>query len=118
MGTAAMSLKLDLCAAILLVGFGPPTQADDIYSHLKDRWGNSCCNDRDCRPAHYRVTPTGVMMYVQGEWITVPADTIQYLTLPGDNGETGGGHWCGTIHHNEGGTYHATNCSVLPPMNR
>jgi hypothetical protein len=54
-----MSLKLDLLAAIALLSFEPPTQAHDIYLHLKDRLGNSCCDDKDCRPALYRVTPTG-----------------------------------------------------------
>jgi hypothetical protein len=45
-----MSLKLDLCAAIFLISFEPPAEAHDIYSHLKDRLGNSCCNEQDCRP--------------------------------------------------------------------
>jgi lysylphosphatidylglycerol synthetase-like protein (DUF2156 family) len=61
-----MSLKLDLCAAILLIVFEPPAEAHDIYSQLKDRWGNSCCDEKDCRPAHYRVTPAGVQMLVDG----------------------------------------------------
>ncbi len=67
-----MSLKLDLCAAIVLISFEPPAEAHDIYSHLKDRLGNSCCNEQDCRPAPYRVTPAGVLMLVNGSWITVP----------------------------------------------
>jgi hypothetical protein len=54
-----MSLKLELLAAICLISFEPPTEAHDIYSPLKDRWGNSCCNDQDCRPVPYRVTPAG-----------------------------------------------------------
>ena len=54
-----MSLKLDLFTAIALLSFDPPTEAHDIYSPLKDRWGNSCCDDGDCRPAPYRMTPAG-----------------------------------------------------------
>jgi hypothetical protein len=46
-----MPLKLELFTAIALLSFEPPTEAHDIYSPLKDRWGNSCCNDQDCRPA-------------------------------------------------------------------
>ena len=86
-----MSLKLDLLAVVFLVGLDPPTQAHDIYSHLKDWWGNSCCDDQDCRPVPYRVTPTGVQMLVYGDWIAVPDHVIQYRALPGDTGETAGG---------------------------
>jgi hypothetical protein len=86
-----MSLKLELFAALLLVGLEPPTQAHDIYSHLRDRLGGSCCNEKDCRPAPYRMTATGVQMFVDGEWIVVPDFTIQYRALLGDTGETAGG---------------------------
>jgi hypothetical protein len=111
-----MSLKLDLCAAILLISFEPPTQAHDIYSPLRDRWGNSCCNDKDCRPALYRMTPTGVQMLVNGDWITIPDYVIQYRALHGDTGETDGGHWCGDIRHRHGdGVDYSTHRAILPP---
>jgi hypothetical protein len=111
-----MSLKLDLFAAILLVGFEPPSEAHDIYSHLKDWRGNSCCNDQDCRPGPYRVTPAGVQMLVNGDWIAVPDRTIQYRALPGDTGETAGGHWCGDIRYKPGdGMDYSTHCAILPP---
>jgi hypothetical protein len=111
-----MSLKLDLCAAILLISYELPAEAHDIYSPLKDRLGNSCCNEQDCRPAPYRVTPAGVRMLVNGNWIAVPDDTIQYRTIPGDTGETGGGHWCGNIRYMVGlGMDYSTYCAILPP---
>ena len=111
-----MSLKLNLLAVVFVVGFEPPTEAHDIYSHLKDGWGNSCCNDQDCRPVLYRVTPTGVQMFVDGNWITVPDHTIQYRALPGDTGETAGGHWCGDIRYKPGnGLDYSTHCAILPP---
>ncbi len=111
-----MSLKLDLCAAILLISFEPTADAHDIYLPLKDRWGNSCCHDKDCRPASYRVTPSGVQMLVDGEWIAVPEYTIQYRALPGDTGETAGGHWCGDIRTKHGdGVDYSTHCAILPP---
>ena len=111
-----MSLKLDVFATILLIGFEQPTDAHDIYSHLKDRWGNSCCDNEDCRPVPYRVTPAGVQMFVDGDWIAVPDYTIQYRALPDDTGETAGGHWCGTIRtkHSDGLEY-TTHCAILPP---
>jgi len=111
-----MSLKLDLLAAILLLGFEPPADAHDIYSPLRDKSGHSCCNEGDCRPAPYRVTPNGVQMFVEGEWIAVPEFTIQYRALLGDTGETDGGHWCGQMEFGQGqGMNYATHCAILPP---
>jgi hypothetical protein len=111
-----MSLKLDLLTAIALLSFEPPTEAHDIYSHLRDRLGNRCCDENDCRPAPYRVTPTGVQMFVEGEWIAVPDYTLQHRTLPGDPGETAGGHWCGRIQNGRGDRMdYATHCAILPP---
>ena len=117
-----MSLKLDLCAAIFLISFEPPAEAHDIYSHLKDRWGNSCCNDKDCRPAAYRVTPTGVQMLVSGEWIAVPDYAIQYRALPGDTGETAGDIGAGDIRYkpSDGMEYQLTarSCRLTPQRSR
>jgi hypothetical protein len=111
-----MSLKLGLFAILLFVGYEPTTEAHDIYSPLKDRWGNSCCNDQDCRPVPYRVTPAGVQMLVNGDWIAVPDHTIQYRALPGDTGETAGGHWCGEIRRRGySGVDYTTLCAILPP---
>jgi hypothetical protein len=111
-----MSLKLELLAAICLISFEPPTEAHDIYTHLKDRWGNSCCSDQDCRPVPYRMTPTGVQMLVYGFWIAVPDHVIQYRALPGDTGETAGGHWCGEIRLLQDETVrYSTRCAILPP---
>jgi hypothetical protein len=86
-----MSLKPVLCAVLHFIGFEPLTEAHDIYSPLRDKAGRNCCDDGDCRPALYRVRPTGVQMFVEGRWIWVPDATIQYRTLPGDTGETDGG---------------------------
>ena len=72
-----MSLKLVVVATILLVGFEQPTNAHDIYSQLKDRWENSCCDDKDCWRAPYQVAPTGVRMLVDGDWI---ASGLEYTT--------------------------------------
>jgi hypothetical protein len=111
-----MSLKLNLFAVLLLIGYEPPTQAHDIYSQLKDRWGNSCCNNRDCRPAPYRVTANGLQMYVNGNWIVVPGAAIQYRALPGDSGETHGGHWCGHVLDSHDNRWlYITQCAILPP---
>jgi hypothetical protein len=111
-----MSIRLFLSAILLSTGFSSPTKAHDIYSRLLDSWGNSCCDDKDCRPAPYRVTPDGVRMLIDGEWIEVPGYTIQYRALHGDSGETGGGHWCGRSYQKvDNSVFHVTQCAVLPP---
>jgi hypothetical protein len=111
-----MVQKLFLALVMLMTGLDRPTEAHDIYSHLTDPWGNSCCSEKDCRPAPYRVTPSGVQMLVDGEWVAVPGYTIQYQALLGDAGETGGGHWCGRAYQRvDNSVFHVTQCAVLPP---
>jgi hypothetical protein len=111
-----MSLKLDLLVAILLIASEPKTEAHDIYSNLTDSKGRQCCDDRDCRPAPYRFTTAGVEMFAYQRWIVVPADRIQYRTLPGDDGDTEGGHWCGLAYQQRNGrVVHVTQCAILPP---
>jgi hypothetical protein len=104
-------------------------EAHDIYSELKDHGGRfSCCNESDCRPAHYRITPAGVEMLLNHEWVRVPNEIIQYRTLHGDKGETHGGHWCGIMYpavferpqHPDYPPFHSlprvhTRCVILPP---
>jgi len=91
----------------------------DIYSNILDKNGARCCDQLDCRPAHFRVTPVGVKMLVHTIWITVPNDVIQYRSLVGDTGETGGGHWCGIADWgmDSSGADPAlrTLCAILPP---
>ena len=104
-------VTLWLSAFLVIAVTGPePVKAHDIYTVLKDRAGVSCCNDHDCRPAHYRFTSDGVQMLVSGEWMLVPEETIQYRTLEGDTGETAGGHWCGLTSF-----VTLTYCAILPP---
>ncbi len=106
-------------AVVLAVSLPLPIQAHDIYSHLRDAGGGSCCDDTDCRPALHRVTASGVQMFVDQRWIDVPDDRIQYRALPGDKGETYGGHWCGSAHEGDASTpntLHMTKCAILPPQ--
>ena len=108
-----------LCAAALVVTCNP-VSAHDIYSHLVDKWGTPGCNETDCRPARFRVTPKGVEMFVAGRWARVPNESVQYRSLTGDAGETGGGHWCGQTDWGYDGSgdaelYWVTRCAILPP---
>ena len=107
------------CAlAVLVIGSGP-VRAHDRYSHLLDGWGTRC-NNTDCRPARFRITPRGVEMFVDRKWIRIPPDKLQYRIPHGDSGETGGGRWCGSSDWGFDGTgnpdlYGVTRCAVLPP---
>ena len=99
-----MSLRQISTALGLLLGLqvAPPTEAHDIYAHLTNSAGKSCCDGSDCRPARYRSTSSGgIEMLVHDRWIWVPRGSVQYRLLEGDAGETNGGHWCGEYH--EGG---------------
>jgi hypothetical protein len=108
--------RLALISAALL-GLPLPIQAHDIYSHLTNEAGASCCDDRDCRPALYRFLASGLQMFVDRRWIDVPSELVQYRALPGDTGETGGGHWCGSATEFEFlGNLYMTKCAVLPPQ--
>jgi hypothetical protein len=67
-----MSLRTALVSAVLIISLPLPTHSHDIYSHLRDEKGESCCDDQDCRPALYRLTARVVQMYVDQQWINVP----------------------------------------------
>src|SRR5262249_6707582 len=90
-GRSYMRIMMTMIAMLILTV--TCTEAHDIYTGLKDHLGeSSCCNETDCRPAHYRVTAAGVDMLLDDEWVRVPNDIIQYRRLNGDTGETNGGH--------------------------
>jgi hypothetical protein len=103
-----------LLGSLLAVGAGH-AQAHDIYLDVMDASGQSCCDNRHCRPAPYRVTSSGVRMFVQGQWLNVPDDKIQYRAILNDTGETAGGHWCGSWQQGPNYIFHATRCAILPP---
>jgi hypothetical protein len=114
-----MSSRTALVAVVLVASLPLPIRAHDIYSHLLDEVGASCCDNRDCRPALHRVSASGVQMLVDQRWIDVPDERIQYRALLGDTGETGGGHWYGSTYQPDFGnptTVYMTKCAVLPPQ--
>jgi hypothetical protein len=115
-----MSSGSAVIAVVLAASLPLPLQAHDIYSHLKGAGGGNCCDDRDCRPAPYRFTAGGVQMFVDRRWINVPSGAIQYVALPGDTGETRGGHWCGGSAYERNFStpddLYVTKCAILPPQ--
>jgi hypothetical protein len=110
-----MRVRLAFFAAAL-VSLPLPISAHDIYSHLTDEGGGSCCHDRDCRPAFYRFVASDLQMLVDGQWIEVPRSTIQYRALLGDTSETAGGYWCGMVYVPNVGAFYLTRCAILPPQ--
>lgn len=114
-----MSPKAAMIMAGLITGLTPTVGAHDIYRHLRDSDGKSCCSMMDCQPAPYRLTAGGVKMFVDGRWIDIPSDRIQYRALLGDTGESGGGHWCGSGPARGGHDHYVTYetiCAILPPQ--
>ena len=96
-----------------------PIPVHDIYSHLIDNLGGSCCSDHDCQPVPYRISAGGVQMLINGSWTDIPSEKIQYRSLPGDKGQSGGAHWCGSHVIELGDEEHAfylTRCAILPPQ--
>ena len=72
-----------LCAMLVGLTLTPwPVKAHDIYGKLIGTHGESCCRGHDCRPAPWRI--------VNGKWISVHHDAIQYRTLEGEDGKTNG----------------------------
>lgn len=107
--------KSALVCVLLLLPF--PSQAHEIYTTLHAYDGVPCCNQTDCRPAEFRVTPAGVKMFIEDQWHDIPSERIQHLALEGDHGATGGGHWCGTTRHFDlwEGKLVFTRCAIIPP---
>ncbi len=46
-----MCSRTAFVATVLITSLPLPIQAHDIYSHLRDEGGGSCCDNQDCRPA-------------------------------------------------------------------
>ena len=81
---------------------------DEFYRYLKIPGTDTpCCDGRDCRPAQFKVTPTGVQFLINARWISPPPGRIIQTRTP-----DGGGHWCGIAF--EGVRPH-TYCAIIPP---
>jgi hypothetical protein len=106
-------------SVVLIASLPLPAQAHDIYSHLRDPSGTSCCDDRDCQLTPYRFTANRLQMFVDLRWIEVSRDKVQYVAIPGDTGETSGGHWCGFAdgpNRMDLKALYITRCAILPPQ--
>jgi hypothetical protein len=107
------SVRCLIKSLLALAGALAPLSAEshDIYSNLTNKSGRSCCDGSECRPVHYRFDGSDVEMLINDRWVYIPRGTVQFRGVPGDLGETAGGHWCGEPF--EGGF--VTYCAFVPP---
>ena len=88
------------------------------YRAFKDRYGQSCCDDRDCRPAadFAETVVKGqavVRLLIDGTWITV---SRSYVVA--SHASDGRAHFCGRLHasgSNAAEVKPEPVCVILPP---
>lgn len=88
------------------------------YRQYKDRYGQSCCDERDCRPAAEFVETVMngqavVRLLIDGTWITV---SRSYVVA--DHATDGRAHFCGKLHMPGGNPAEVKPepiCVILPP---
>ena len=88
------------------------------YRAYKDRYGQSCCDDRDCRPAADFVETVVkdqavVRLLIDGTWITV---SRSYVVA--NQASDGRAHFCGRLHrsgNNPAEVKAEPICVILPP---
>ena len=113
--------SLWLASGMLLSAVGASAHMSDRvmdYRAFKDRYGQSCCDDRDCRPAaDFTETVVKdqavVRLLIDGNWITV---SRSYVVA--SHASDGRAHFCGRLHAS-GSTAAEVKpepvCVILPP---
>jgi hypothetical protein len=88
------------------------------YGAFKDRYGQSCCDNRDCRPAADFVETvvdgeSFVRLLIDGIWITVARSYV--VAREASDGRA---HFCGKLHVPGGNPAEVKpepTCVILPP---
>jgi hypothetical protein len=88
------------------------------YRAYKDRYGQSCCDVKDCRPAadFVEIVVNGqavVRLLIDGSWITVARSYVV-----ADYASDGRAHFCGNLHmggNNPAEVKPEPICVILPP---
>jgi hypothetical protein len=88
------------------------------YHGYKDRYGLSCCDNRDCKPAadFVETVMNGeavVRLLIDGIWITVARSYVVASTA-----SDGRAHFCGRLHRSGGNLGEVKPepiCVILPP---
>lgn len=113
--------RLWLVSGMLLSAVAASAHVSDRgmdYRAFKDRYGQSCCDDRDCRPAaDYTETVVKgqavVRLLIDGIWITVSRSYV-VASYASD----GRAHFCGRLHRsgsNPAEVKPEPICVILPP---
>lgn len=106
-GLIGLALASTISAASAEDMAGHAQHHHGFYDQLRQpQTGISCCNDKDCRPAKWKVTKNGVAFQIGSKWIEAPMSSVIETETPDQ-----GGHWCGV---NEGSDYPTTFCAVIP----
>jgi hypothetical protein len=82
---------LVISTALLTAGLSTTVWAHESatgqdYRRFTQPNGLSCCSNRDCRPATYRHTSDGLVMFPDGRRVRVPRDKV--IPTPSDDGNT------------------------------
>src|SRR6516164_857249 len=109
-------VPLILCCTAIAVAHVNDRGMD--YERYKDQHGQSCCNDRDCRPARDFVETSAngeevVRLLIDSTWITVP-----HAYVVSERASDGRAHYCGNLHvqaSNPAEIKLEPVCVILPP---
>jgi hypothetical protein len=110
-----------LVPAVLLCSAAASAHVNDRgmnYRSFKDRYGQSCCHERDCRPAADFVETIiagepVVRLLIDGHWITVSS-----FYVVARHASDGRAHFCGRLHVPAGKPADVKpepTCVILPP---
>lgn len=92
-------LALYLIAIVCLIIAGTAAHAHDIYTGVRGKGGNNCCDNGDCEPLteeQIKAQPNGDFQVYTNRlkrWVLVDKSRVEYKLLP--MGEQWAGHWCG-----------------------
>jgi hypothetical protein len=115
------SLPLGIVPCLLLGATAAVAHMSDSgmnYGAFKDRYGLSCCDGRDCRPAKdfietVRDGQAVVRLLIGGIWITVSRSYVV-----DKHASDGRAHFCGRLHKsgsNPAAVKPEPTCIILPP---
>jgi hypothetical protein len=90
------------------------------YTRYRSYYGQSCCDDTDCRPAadfeegRDQNGHAVVRLLVDGHWISLPS-----FMVVAEDAVDGRAHWCGlkVSVGSKGDWRPSTRCVILPPRN-
>jgi hypothetical protein len=88
--------RIALGGALAAASFSSAS-AHDIYTGVHGRNGQLCCGGDDCAATFYRERGDGFEFLTrERQWITIPAERITFLPIPGDppNDDSHHAHLC------------------------